>query len=148
MKKHILPGVTLLSGALLALFTLVSNGGYLLVKYKTWLLLDLLLNLAQAVLILLLACLARAFYAKSGELLAWLKRLQIAAYAYCTCYLVNKLYSALSHGFDVFYGSPWAMSAALFLFALKLFTTIGACLIALDLLSEYMELKAESSLTV
>lgn len=149
IKENVVPLILLIAGSVLGVYTVVFNG--MLIFRNTHLLLagmGTLYGLSQSALFITLAFLAKAYYVKSHKLLVWLKWLRISVYAFCIIKAVQGLYGIYSAASIQVYDSN----------AIKVFTLsaavsgplviISACLVALDLISEYMELKAESTLTV
>ncbi len=149
VKENVVPLVLLLAGSVLGVYTVVFNG--MLIFHDEYLLraaAGVLYGLLYSALFITLAFLAKAYYAKSQKLLVWLKWLRGSTYAFCLFTAVQGLYGIYSAASIQVYGPNSIKAFELTNAVLEPLVIISACLIALDLISEYMELKAESSLTV
>lgn len=154
MKKYVGPWILIISGFILGLSYLVGA----LISVETMRVSHLYVEnlntfvkavsgLLESVLFIMLAFLAKAYYSKNQSMRVWMKLLRISTYVlfvYTALWLFPAAYYAV-------FLAPGGLSFEKFgmiYSVLERLAVVSGGLVALDLTSEYMDLKAESFLTI
>jgi|GEM_PF-5378158 len=145
MKKTLIPVVLLGVGAVGLITMLFPAFVILFVKHDPKAALVFIVpGLSRFALYLMLGCTARALYTQSSKVLFWLKALKWAAYLEGAVYVSRNIYWATHASIRSNAMQMPSDYGGLVLVALNLLSG----LIILDLITEYIKLKAESFLTV
>ncbi len=150
IKKNVAPTLLLTLGVLMVLMTAMKEAltlfsvGFLWKAEVMW----AFAEFCTGALFIMVAFVAKGYYTKSLRLLAYVKGLKIAAFVFCAMQVWS---GAKMTYFDIFkrkYNSTFTLPFQVATDILIPVAVITAFALVIDLLSEYMELKAESSLTI
>lgn len=154
VKRYVGPWILIIAGLILGI-SYISGGlvglEAMRVSRLYWENLNPLLNslsgILEAALFIMLAFLARAYYAKSQKVLFWMKLLRVSTYALFV-YSVLWLFPAAYYAVFIKQGGLSFDKFGMIYSALERLAVVSGGLVVLDLTAEYMEMKAESFLTI
>lgn len=154
VKRYVGPWILIVAGFIMGI-SYISGGlvgvEVMRVSRLYWENLNPLLNslsgILEAALFIMLAFLARAYYAKSQKVLFWMKLLRVSTYA-LFIYSVLWLFPAAYYAVFIKQGGLSFDKFGMIYSALERLAVVSGGLVVLDLTAEYMEMKAESFLTI